>query len=161
MRRAGGARRPERRGCLAAHRPEWNGESDHADTCRRARRERLRDEGRGASPGARRSAGGAPDRDTIYLFSDDHLARGAFLAIAEAGLTIPRDIRIATWANAGIGPFHPRELSRIKLDPVAAGGTLARAALEFLRTGAYPAGTSIGPVWHDGETMGIPTTTDA
>ncbi len=102
-----------------------------------------------------------PDRGTIYLFSDDHLARGAFLAIAEAGLTIPRDIRIATWANAGIGPFHPRELSRIEIDPVAAGETLARAALEFLRTGAYPAGTSIGPVWHDGETIGIPTTSDA
>ena len=31
----------------------------------------------------------------------------------------------------------------------------------ILRTGAYPAGTSIGPVWHDGETMGIPTTSDA
>ncbi len=62
---------------------------------------------------------------------------------------------------SGIGPFHLRELSRMEIDPVAAGETLARAALEFLRTGAYPAGTSLGPVWHDGETMGIPTTSDA
>jgi DNA-binding LacI/PurR family transcriptional regulator len=93
------------------------------------------------------------DPDALHLFSDDYLARGAFLAIAEAGLRIPEDIRVATWANAGIGPFYPRELSRMEMDAAAAGATLAAATLEFLSSGHYPCDTSIGPVWRDGETM--------
>lgn len=93
------------------------------------------------------------DRDALHLFSDDYLARGAFLAIAEAGLHIPDDLRVATWANAGIGPFYPCELSRMEMDAAAAGVTLANATLEFLSSGRYPEGTSIGPVWRDGQTM--------
>lgn len=93
------------------------------------------------------------DRDALHFFSDDNLARGAFLAMAEAGLSAPRDIRVATWANAGIGPFYPQELSRMEMDAAAAGATLAGAVLEFLSSGLYPAARSIGPVWHGGATM--------
>lgn len=93
------------------------------------------------------------DRRALHFFSDDNLARGAFLAIAEAGMRVPDDLRVATWANAGIGPFHPRDLSRMEMDPAAAGAILAAAALEFLSQGRYPVSTSIGPAWRAGATM--------
>lgn len=91
---------------------------------------------------------------TAYFISDDYLASGALLALAEAGLKAPRDIRVATWANAGLVPAYPREVSRMEIDPVAAGETVATAALEYLSTGQYPEGTVIGPKWVRGETMG-------
>ena len=65
-------------------------------------------------------------------------------------------MRVATWANAGLAPAYPRELSRMELDPVAAGETVAAAALEYLATGQYPEGTVVGPKWVNGETMGGP-----
>lgn len=91
-----------------------------------------------------------------FFIADDYLASGALLALAEAGLKAPRDMRVATWANAGLVPAYPRELSRMELDPVAAGETVAAAALEYLATGQYPEGTVVGPKWVNGETMGGP-----
>ena len=94
------------------------------------------------------------DRDALHFFGDDYLARGAFLALAHAGLRIPEDILVATWANTGLGPYFPLDISRMEMDPVAAGGIVADAALEFLSTGKYPEISVIGPKWHGGETMG-------
>lgn len=94
------------------------------------------------------------DREALHFFGDDYLARGAFLALAHAGLRIPEDIRAATWANTGLGPYFPLDISRMEMDPAAAGGIVADAALEFLSTGKYPEISVIGPKWHDGETMG-------
>ena len=94
------------------------------------------------------------DRDALHFFGDDYLARGAFLALAHAGLRVPEDIRVATWANTGLGPYFPLDISRMEMDPAAAGGVVAEAALEFLSTGKYPEVSVIGPKWHDGETMG-------
>lgn len=91
-----------------------------------------------------------------FFIADDYLASGALLALAEAGLKAPRDMRVATWTNAGLAPAYPRELSRMELDPVAAGETVAAAALEYLSTGQYPEGTVVGPKWVKGETMGGP-----
>ena len=91
---------------------------------------------------------------TVYFISDDYLAAGALLAIADAGLDIPADIRFATWANAGLGPFFKKELSRMEFDPAAAGATIAAAALQYLDTDIYPSGTSVGPRWISGETLG-------
>ncbi len=93
------------------------------------------------------------DRDAVYFFADDYVARGALMAMAQAGLRAPEDVRVATWANAGLGPayFHP--LSRMEMDPIAAGATVAAASLEYLATGKYPEGTVIGPKWIKGETL--------
>ena len=93
---------------------------------------------------------------TAYFISDDYLASGALLALAEAGLKAPRDIRVATWANAGLVPAYPREVSRMEIDPVAAGETVAAAAIEYLSKGQYPEGTVVRPKWVKGETMGGP-----
>ena len=91
-----------------------------------------------------------------YFFADDHLARGALTALSYAGLKAPDDILVATWANAGLGPDYPRELSRMEFDPTFAGREVARCVVECLRTGNYPSGGVVGPRWIPGETMGGP-----
>lgn len=95
----------------------------------------------------------AASRRRLFFFSDDYLARGALSAMAHAGLRTPEDVRVATWANAGLGPFHPRQISRMEIDPAAAGETAADAALAFLEEGAYPENSRIRPKWIPGETM--------
>ena len=87
---------------------------------------------------------------------DDHLARGALAALSYAGLKAPDDILVATWANAGLGPDYPRELSRMEFDPALAGREVARRVVECLRTGIYPSGGVVGPRWIPGETIGGP-----
>ena len=94
------------------------------------------------------------DSRTVYFIADDYITTGALLAISEAGLRIPEDIRLATLSNAGLGPFFCKELSRMEFDPVAAGEKLADYTLEYLKTGKYPSGRAVGPKWINGETMG-------
>lgn len=89
----------------------------------------------------------------LLFFADDHLATGAFLALAAAGVRIPEDVRVATWANRGYGPLFSKPLSRMEMDNVAFGAKLAECVLEYLRAGAFPKGVVCGPQWIDGETM--------
>lgn len=101
-------------------------------------------------------AGGrnAPRPDRLYFFTDDYLARGALAAMAEARIAAPEDVRIATWANAGLAPIYHRELSRLEIDPAAAGAAAADAALAYLQTGKYPQNISVCSTWVKGETLG-------
>ena len=91
----------------------------------------------------------------VFFFADDYLASGAFMALYRAGIEAPRDIRFATFANRNIGPDYHCPLSRIEMDPPAAGNAVASAVVEYCRTGVFPAGLVIGPRWIDGETMGV------
>ena len=93
-------------------------------------------------------------RGRAYFFADDYLACGALLAFAMKGLVAPRDFSIATWANAGLTPPYPHELSRMEMDPVGDGGKVAAAALEYLESDRFPEGLVVGPRWVVGETMG-------
>ena len=97
---------------------------------------------------------GTPGRDTLWLFTDDYLARGAITATLAAGLKAPEDFRFATWSNRGLGPAYIRELSRMEMNPSDAGKTVSDAAIEYLGTGHHPEGIAIGPKWFSGETMG-------
>ena len=103
---------------------------------------------------ARLAASGRLSPDTVVFVTDDYLARGALSAMLAAGLHPPEDFRLAVWANAGLGPFFPRELSRMETDPRAAGTAAAAAAIAYLETGRYPSDTAIRPRWFPGETMG-------
>lgn len=103
---------------------------------------------------SRLAASGKLSRDSVYFFADDYIGRGALSAMAGAGLRAPEDIRVATWANKGLGPVYSRELSRMEMDPAEAGAAVADSILEYLRTGRHPGGRAIGPRWVDGETMG-------
>jgi DNA-binding transcriptional regulator YhcF (GntR family) len=93
----------------------------------------------------------APGR--VYFLTDDYLAEGALLALSCAGLKTPEDVRIATWANRGLGPDYRRPLSRMEMDPFAAGVTVASAIVEYLKTGTFPADVVVGPMWIDGQTI--------
>ena len=66
---------------------------------------------------------------------------------------MPGDVRLATWANVGLGPDYHRPLSRMEFDSTKAGEIVADAILEFLKTGEFPSGVAVGPKWIDGETM--------
>lgn len=99
-------------------------------------------------------AAGRLNRDVACFISDDYIARGALSALHAAGCRAPENVRLAIWANAGIGPWYPRELSRMEMDPVEAGAGVADAALAFLESGRYPDRSIIGPRWFPGETMG-------
>ena len=97
---------------------------------------------------------GRLSRDAVYFFGDDNVATGALAALSYAGLRAPEDFRFATWANKNNELPYPRELSRMVLDPVGAGATVAQAVLQYLKTGVYPSNGVVGPKWIPGETMG-------
>ncbi len=92
-------------------------------------------------------------RDAVYFIADDYLTTGALAALSYSGLKVPEDIRLVTFANAGLGPDYCRPLSRMELNSVCAGEATAAAILEFLKTGVFPAGITVGPKWMDGDTM--------
>ena len=98
--------------------------------------------------------GGSATPRRVFFFGDDYLATGALTALSFAGLRAPEDFRFATWANRGNELAYPRELSRMEIDPAGAGVAVADSVLAYLKTGAYPSGTVIGPKWIAGETMG-------
>ena len=104
---------------------------------------------------ARLIASGRLSRESLYFFSDDYLASGALAALSYAGFKSPQDIRIATWANAGLGPVYPRELSRMEFDPVGTAKEVSAAVTAYLKTGVYPSSV-VGAKWFAGETMAAP-----
>jgi len=102
---------------------------------------------------ARMIAEGKLPRGTVCLITDDYLASGALMAIACAGLKVPDDIQLVTFANKRLGPVYVRELTRMEFDARQAGEVLSDAVLEYLKTGVYPSNSVVGPVWVEGETM--------
>lgn len=101
-------------------------------------------------------AKGPLPRDTVIFVTDDYLASGALMAIAYAGLKVPEDIRLVTFANKRLGPVYPRELTRMEFDAREAGEVLSAAVLEYLETGVYPMNSVVRPIWIEGETMTQP-----
>jgi DNA-binding LacI/PurR family transcriptional regulator len=70
-----------------------------------------------------------------------------------AGIRIPEDVRIVTWANRGLGPAFVKSFTRMEFDCVAVGETVARCVLEYLRTGVFPSDVTVGPAYIRGETF--------
>lgn len=101
------------------------------------------------------------ERDDLVFFASDHMASGGMLALAGMGLSAPDGIRVATWANAGLGPVYFRELSRMEMDPERDGAGVADATLSFLKTGRFPDDAVLRPRWIPGATMGVGAATKA
>ena len=89
----------------------------------------------------------------LLFFQDDNLATGAFVALLAAGIRIPDDVRVVTWANRCYGPVFTKPLTRMEMDDEAAGADFAACVLDFLRTGTFPEGREVGPAYVRGETM--------
>ncbi len=73
------------------------------------------------------------------LFDDDYLAEGGLVALLEAGLRVPNDVKVVTFCNKGNEPFLGVSLARIENDPVAYADTVAEFILKLL------AGRSVKP----------------
>ena len=98
------------------------------------------------------AAGKRPDADVV-LFTDDFLASGALAAVGRAGLRIPEDLSVVTFANAGFGPVYPRTLTRFVMDPVAHGETAARLLLDHLDKKAIPPDAALNSAYCRGESF--------
>ena len=101
----------------------------------------------------RLSAKGRGTLPDLLFFNDDHIATGALLALALAGVRVPEDVRVATWANKNYAPVFTKPLSRMEMDNAAIGAAIARGVLEYLGTGAFPQDVTVGPKYVRGETM--------
>lgn len=84
---------------------------------------------------------------------DDHMTTGAIAVLLAAGVRIPEDVRIVTWANKDYGPFFIKPFTRMEMDNAANGALVADSVLEFLRTGSFPKDVVIGPKYIRGETF--------
>lgn len=89
----------------------------------------------------------------LLFFQNDHLTNGALQALGFAGLRIPEDVRVASWANRRYGPFFFKPVTRMEMDNAAIGATLADCVLEYLKTGAFPGSVVVGPEYIRGETL--------
>lgn len=68
----------------------------------------------------------------VVLFDDDHLAVGGMVAILEAGLRIPEDVRVLFYSNKGDEPVLGVSAARIENDPVSCADIVADYVLKFL-----------------------------
>lgn len=69
----------------------------------------------------------------LVVFTGDYVASGALVAMQEAGVRIPDDVKVVSLANKGLGPVFPVPLTRIENDPMTHGDILAGAVCAFLR----------------------------
>ena len=91
----------------------------------------------------------------LIFFDDDYLASGAITAMLYAGVRIPQDVCVAALTNrsSGSGLVFPVPLTRMEVDSMADGSTFAAAVLEYLKTGTFPSGVTVGPKYVRGETF--------
>lgn len=89
----------------------------------------------------------------LLVFVDDFFAEGALSALAERGISSPRDVRIATFANWGRGPVYPRELTRFEVNPFEAGKRMADFVLALLNGEKHVRPPVLGPRLVRGETL--------
>ena len=89
------------------------------------------------------------DLPDLMVFEDDYVATGALYAMAAAGVSAPKDVKVVTWANEGNEPLYQRPLTMILCDPRRIGTEIARRVLLKLNGGRVPSspirGTSFRP----------------
>ena len=83
----------------------------------------------------------------VLLFADDHAATGALVALAEAGVRIPEDVRVVTWENRGNGCIAGCTLTAMQVDPRAQAVTVADYLLSLLRTHTKVENVRLNPVY--------------
>jgi len=73
----------------------------------------------------------------MFFFTDDYIGLGAFEAFRDAGVSVPRDVRVVTFANARSGLYPYGNVARIESDPFANGREIARCVLTWFDTGVF------------------------
>ena len=82
-----------------------------------------------------------------FVFTDDYLATGAVVALLEAGVRVPEDVRIATQANRGNRPLIPKVFGCFEHDPFSVGDRVAEDVVACLNGEARPSLTAIPVHW--------------
>ena len=72
------------------------------------------------------------DLPDLILFTDDYVAFGGLMALAELQIRVPEDVMLLTMANKGFAPVFPVSLAQVVIDPKANGAAIADAALARL-----------------------------
>ena len=90
--------------------------------------------------------------DAIY-FADDHVALGALAAMDHAGVSVPRDVRVAFWENVGECIPRERPYTRISADPFRHGDEIARYVLGRYQGTVKARVLRSGPEFVPGETL--------
>ena len=82
-----------------------------------------------------------------FVFSDDYLATGAVVALLEAGVRVPEDVRIATQANRGNRPIIPHAFGCFEYDPFMVGDRVAEDVVARLNGEKRPPSTIVPVNW--------------
>lgn len=91
--------------------------------------------------------------DLIY-FSDDHICTGALVALSGAGVRVPEDVGVATWANLGDAPVFINDLTRLEMDPEADASRVAEYCISVSDgSGRMPDPPVLAPYFVSGETV--------
>ena len=81
----------------------------------------------------------------VFLFWDDFVAQGALTAFLGRGLAIPKDVKVVTLSNRGLGPVYSEPLTRFECDAAEAGEKIAAFALALLAKGRRPSLPVVSP----------------
>ena len=88
----------------------------------------------------------------VLLFTDDYLAIGGVVALMHAGVRIPGEVRVVTFANVGNEPVLPFSQACIVADCARLGEAIARTILQ--NAGKKLRSTNGGnPVYMPGESF--------
>ena len=96
---------------------------------------------------------GRPPLPDVIVFTDDYLAQGGLLALRKHGVRIPEDVFVASFVNKGHLPIWDQPLTRLEMDPIAHGASLAKAVRTYLHGKSFPDGIVLGTVWKAGDTF--------
>jgi DNA-binding LacI/PurR family transcriptional regulator len=66
------------------------------------------------------------------LFDDDYLGDGGLVALYEAGLRVPEDVKVVFYSNKGNEPVLGVSAARIENDPASYGDAVAQYVLKLL-----------------------------
>jgi len=94
-----------------------------------------------------------PRLPDLLFVTDDYVASGILTAFDSFGIRIPDDVKFVCWANSGLGPVYHKNLTRMEIDPVRHGRTIADAAIRFLHDNDFKPDIEIAPIWVDGDTF--------
>jgi len=76
-----------------------------------------------------RSRQNLPD---LLFVTDDIMAAGVILALAQLNVRVPEDVRLVSWIHHGDAPAAPYELTRIETEPTDHGRITASAVLALM-----------------------------
>lgn len=101
----------------------------------------------------RRLSSGRDWLPDLLFFGDDYSAAGALTALTHHGVRIPEDVRLVSLAHVGMGPFFWAPLTRLELDPFAAGRSVADFVLQALAGKPIPADATVRATYCVGATF--------